>query len=76
MEWPTASHWVQVRRRQDVGSEADELFGYTADIKGAQITFLAAPALSEFANTTGFEFNLQDHTNSDRNNLIKLLANF
>ncbi len=41
------------------------LFGATAGIKGANVLFIAPPTLEGFGNTSGFEFQVQDHTGGD-----------
>jgi HAE1 family hydrophobic/amphiphilic exporter-1 len=41
------------------------LFGATSGIKGANVFFIAPPTLEGFGNTSGFEFQVQDHTGGD-----------
>jgi len=41
------------------------LFGATSNIKGANVFFLAPPTLEGFGFTSGFEFQVQDHTGGD-----------
>jgi len=41
------------------------LFGATSGIKGANVFFLAPPTLEGFGFTSGFEFQVQDHTGGD-----------
>lgn len=69
--------WAQrTKKGQDINSIVNQLFAKTAHIKGAQIIFFAAPTLSGFGNTNGFEFQLQDRTNGDMEKFGKGIAKF
>lgn len=69
--------WAQrTKKGQDINSIVSQLFAKTAHIKGAQIIFFAAPTLSGFGNTNGFEFQLQDRTNGDMEKFGKGIAKF
>lgn len=69
--------WAQRKHQgQDVSSIVGQLFGRTANIKGAQIIFFAAPTLLGFGNTTGFEFNLQDRSAGDANQFNQEMGKF
>ncbi|MNJ98352.1 Efflux pump membrane transporter BepE [compost metagenome] len=52
----------RTRKGQDIKSIVGQLFAKTAEIKGANIIFFAAPTLQGFGNNDGFEFQLQDKT--------------
>ena len=48
-----------------VNAVVNRLFGATAGIKGAKVIFMAPPTLEGFGNSSGFEFEVQDHTGGD-----------
>ncbi len=48
-----------------VDAVVNRLFGATAGIKGAKVIFMAPPTLEGFGNSSGFEFEVQDHTGGD-----------
>ncbi|HXD76378.1 MAG TPA: efflux RND transporter permease subunit, partial [Puia sp.] len=48
-----------------VNAVVNKLFGATAGIKGARVIFMAPPTLEGFGNSSGFEFQVQDHTGGD-----------
>ncbi|WP_048907055.1 efflux RND transporter permease subunit [Pedobacter sp. V48] len=52
----------RTKKGQDIKSIVGQLFAKTAEIKGANIIFFAAPTLQGFGNNDGFEFQLQDKT--------------
>lgn len=55
--------WAErTKKGQDIKSVVGQLFAKTANIKGANIIFFAAPTLQGFGNNDGFEFQLQDKT--------------
>lgn len=55
--------WAErTKKGQDIKSIVGQLFAKTAEIKGANIIFFAAPTLQGFGNNDGFEFQLQDKT--------------
>ncbi|HKG08187.1 MAG TPA: efflux RND transporter permease subunit [Pedobacter sp.] len=54
-------------RERDVKAIIGELFGRTANIKGAKVIFFAPPTIQGFGTSGGFEFQLQDKTGGDIN---------
>ncbi|MFA4867783.1 MAG: efflux RND transporter permease subunit [Pedobacter sp.] len=55
--------WAErTKKGQNIKSVVGQLFAKTANIKGANIIFFAAPTLQGFGNNDGFEFQLQDKT--------------
>ncbi|HEY9003574.1 MAG TPA: efflux RND transporter permease subunit [Mucilaginibacter sp.] len=52
------------------------LFGATSGIKGANVFFIAPPTLEGFGNTSGFEFQVQDHTGGDIAHFSEVTNNF
>ena len=52
------------------------LFAATSGIKGANLFFIAPPTLEGFGNTSGFEFQVQDHTGGDIAHFSEVTNNF
>ncbi|HEY4108058.1 efflux RND transporter permease subunit [Puia sp.] len=58
--------WDQRKGDQhSVDAVINNLFGATADIKGARVFFIAPPTLEGFGNSSGFEFQVQDRSGGD-----------
>lgn len=67
-ERPGAAH--------SVDAVISHLFAATSGIKGANVFFLAPPTLEGFGNTSGFEFQVQDHTGGDIAHFSQVTNNF
>jgi len=61
---------------QDVQSVINRLFGMTAHVKDARVTFFSPPTLQGFGFAGGVEFQLQDRSGGDINRFAKLSQDF
>lgn len=69
--------WDQRKGKdQDVKSVTNRLFGMTANVKDARVTFFSPPTLQGFGFAGGVEFQLQDRSGGDIKRFEKISQDF